>query len=304
MANPMGQRARSVLMWSMALLAPLSVHADMSKTFVVYDRQVGELSPGTQAPKLESMMNAIRSASPTLLTATLEYGQHVECMECVPLLEQKLLHSSDPKVREMSAWWLRQRAFGYGRIAVAMRNTVMEDQDPVHRSRAAEALGEFLDERGLPALEHAATDDKVADVRLAAVRALGRLNSRAGQAVITAAFEDADASVRRAAIDQVLRLNDWQDEDAIVARLGDADAQVRMRAAQISGEHKLDVAVSQLGTLLANDESVPVRQAAAWALGRIGGGAAKNALSDAGEHEQDSGVLDAIQVAIRMRSMR
>lgn len=302
MANQTTKRARSgLLLWSLALLAPLGVHADTSKTFVVYDRMRGELSPETQAPKLESMMNAIRSASPTLLTATLEYGQHVECMECVPLLEQKLLHSSDAKVREMSAWWLRQRAFGYGRVAVAMRKTVMEDQDPVRRSRAAEALGEFLDERGLPALEHAATEDKVADVRLSAVRALGRLNSRAGQAVLAAAFEDSDASVRRAAIDQVLKLNAWQDDDAIIARLGDDDAHVRARAAQISGEHELDAAVTQLGALLASDASPAVRQSAAWALGRIGGGAAKNALNDAHAREKDQGVLDAIEIAVRMR---
>jgi len=301
MTNHMTKRLRSILLWSFALAAPLGVHADSPKAFVVYDRMLGELSPGTQAPNLESMMNAIRSASPTALTAVLEYGQHVECMECIPLLEQKLTDSADPKVREMAAWWLRQRTFGYGRIAVAMRETAMGDSDPVRRSRAAEALGEFLDAGGLPALEHAATEDKVADVRVSAVRALGRLNSPSGQPVLTAAFEDADVNVRRAAIDQVLRLNAWQDNDAIVARLGDDDAQVRVRAAQISGEHGLTAAVPQLVKLLGHDDSAAVRQAAAWSLGRIGGGDAKSALTDASTHEKDPGVLDAIDVAVRMR---
>jgi epoxyqueuosine reductase len=76
---------------------------------------------------------------------------------------------------------------------------------------------------------------------------------------------------------------------------------VRARAAQISGEHRLDGAVTQLGKLIASDDSPAVRQAAAWAPGRIGGGAAKNALTDAQAHEKDQGVLDAIEIAVRMR---
>jgi HEAT repeat protein len=137
-------------------------------------------------------------------------------------------------------------------------------------------------------------------VRAAAVRALGRLNSPKGQAVLAAAFEDKDVSVRRAAIDQVLRLNAWQDGDVLVARLADGDAQVRVRAAQISGEHGLTAAVPQLATIVASDDSAPARQAAAWALGRIGGGDAKQALTDARQHEHDPGVLDALDVALRM----
>src|SRR3954452_18333556 len=75
MENPtqMQRRPRSGwFLWLCVVCAPLGVHADSDKAFAVYDRVRGELSPGTDAPKLETMMNAIRSASPTALTAVLE----------------------------------------------------------------------------------------------------------------------------------------------------------------------------------------------------------------------------------------
>jgi HEAT repeat protein len=288
-------------MWMLALCAPLSVHADTPHAAVVYDRVRGELSPGTDAPKLESMMNSIRSASPTALTAVLEYGSRVECLECIPLLEDKLLDSKDPKVREMAAWWLRQRPFGYGRAAVAMRKVAVDDQDAVRRGRAVEALGEFLDVGGLPALEHAAMQDSSSDVRLSAVRALGRLNAQQGHAVLAAAFEDGDADVRRAALDQVVRLNHWDNAGAVTARLADDDVKVRVRAAQITGELRLPGAEDALAEILAGDAAPAARQAAAWALGRLGGGAAKDALIDARAREKDQAVIDAIEVALKMK---
>ena len=52
---------------------------------------------------------------------------------------------------------------------------------------------------------------------------------------------------------------------------------------------------------MAKDDSVPVRQAAAWALGRIGGGGVKQALAEARASEKDPGVLDALEVAVSMR---
>lgn len=289
-----------LLLWPCLLLAPFAVHADETEITKVYDRERGELSPGTQAPEPQRMVNAIRSGSPSSLTALLEYGERVECMECIPLLEAKLLGSDNAKVREMAAWWLRKRAFGYGRAALAMRKTVIDDADPVRRSRAAEALGEFLDVKGLPALGQAAMRDVSVEVRISAVRALGRLNARDGRAVIAAALTDSDPAVRRTAIDQVERVNHWSDQVALVARLGDDDADVRVRAAQLAGEKKLQAAVGPLGAALQTEPSVAARQAAAWALGQIGGDDARQALTAARDNEREPGVQDAIAVALRM----
>jgi len=292
---------RSWVLWLFALCAPFAVSADEApQRAVVYDRELGELSPGTQAPPAERMVNAIRSASPGALTAILEYDERVECLECIPLLEAKLLDAGDAQVREMAAWWLRRRPFGYGRAAVRMRAVLTEDADPVRRSRAAEALGEFLDVSGLPALSQAVAEDAEPEVRLASVRALGRLNARSGHEVLAQAFTDEDARVRRAALDQVLKLNFWRDADAVIARLDDEDAKVRQRAAQLAGELDAEASVDRLERVLRDDAAAPVRQAAAWALGRIGGSATQAALREASETESDPAVEDALAVAVIM----
>jgi hypothetical protein len=291
---------RSGWLWLCALAAPFGVQADEAQRVVVYDRELGELSPGTHAPTREQLMNAIRSASPTAFTAMLEYGERVECLECIPHLEAKLLDAGHPKVREMAAWWLRRRSFGFARASVRMREVLAGDADPVRRSRAAEALGEFLDVSGLAALSDAAVQDASPEVRLSSVRALGRLNARGGHAALADALSDEDTAVRRAALDQVLRVNFWNDGDALIARLGDDSAQVRARAAQIIGELRVREAAGELTGVLRDDESADVRKAAAWALGRLGGTGARAALLQASERESDPGVQDALDVAVAM----
>jgi len=274
---------------------------DGLKPVVVYDRERGELSPGTGAPKREAMVNAIKSASATRLYATLEYGERVECFECIPLLSEKLLKSDDAQVREISAWWLRRRSFGFGPIMVKMQKVAVEDGDPERRARAAAALGEFLDPHAAPTLSGVAKDDADAKVRVAAVRALGRLNVLTGRAALSGALRDADASVRKAALEQVLKVNFFSDEAALLETLADDDAAVRRTAAQLVGELRLASAVEPLLGVLMTDDSTQVRQAAAIALGRIGGAEAGTALADAKTMEHDDAVLQAIQIATRMK---
>lgn len=288
------------LSWILLPLLATSVQADELVRHVVYDRVQGELSPGTAAPTPERMVNAIRSASATKMTALLEYGERVECMECVPLLQGKLLESNDPRVRRMAAWWLRRRPFGYGRVAASMRTVVLQDAEPTRRARAAEALGEFLDVGGLPMLQQAANADGEAEVRLSAVRALGRLNARGGHAAVVAAMQDEDARVRLAALDQVTSLTFFEDHAAIAGALGDADLAVRKRAAQLTGHARVDGAVDDLVALLRDDRDGGVRKAAAWSLGRIGGSEASAALRAAEATEDDDGVRDAIAIALQM----
>ena len=284
---------------SMTSMVSVGAHAD--DTVFVHDRERGELSPGTGAPTRERMVNAIKSASPTALYAMLEYGERVECFECIPLLADKLLSSDNAQTREISAWWLRRRSFGLGPIMVRMRKVIETDADPVMRSRAAEALGEFLDPHAVPSLEKAVMEDRAVDVRKAAVRALGRLNAVAGLPSLTAALEDEDASVRKAALEQVTRVNFFADDAALIARLADEDAAVRRAAAQLAGERRIADTVDPLMGLLMTDESPQVRQAAAISLGRIGGSDAREALRDAQKVEDHDLVRGAIDVALRMR---
>jgi HEAT repeat protein len=264
-----------------------------------YSRK-GELSPGTAAPTLAQMAAVIENGSPEKLKATLEYGERVVCEACVPLLERKLLESDHPRVREMSAWWLRRQPFAAPALVVRLRKLVKADSDAVRRARAAEALGEFMDAHAVPELTDAALEDKEPTVRASAVRALSRLNSEAGFAALTDALKDSDTSVKLAVLGELTSIGAFRDHDALIVLLGDKNADVRTRAARVCGEYRVQAAETALVAMLEGDESAPARKAAAFALGRVGGADGRAALLEAGEREENQGVLDAIRVAERM----
>lgn len=274
---------------------------DDGSEFLPHDRVRGELSPGAGAPTRDAMMTSITQASPEQLQALLEYGERVECHACVPLLQANLLDAEDADVRRISAWWLRRRLFGFEAIMRSMRLTLESDADPLRRSRAAEAIGEFLDPNGLTVLRDAATTDDAAVVRQSAIRALGRLNHPGGITAVAAALGDDSVEVRRAAIEQVLRLNFFREHEALITALADEDDEVRMRAARLVGEMRVEGAVAALSMLLRGDANRDVRQAAAWSLGMINGAEARGALREAADGEEDSLVRDAIDIALRMR---
>lgn len=261
----------------------------------------GEISPGTNAPSLAKMVDAIEHGSPQRLRATLEYGERVFCEQCVSLLEKKLLGSDNAHVREMAAWWLRRQPFAAPHLLTKLRKVVREDDSAERRARAAEALGEFMDPHAVGELSEAALEDKDPSVRSAAVRGLARLNSEPAGAVIPDALKDGDASVRLQTLDVLITVGSFRDYTALLPLLGDKDADVRTRAAKLCGEYRVADSAVPLAAMLLGDSASGARKAAAWALGRIGGGEGQAALLDAKEHEQDARVLDAIDIASRMK---
>jgi len=280
--------------------AGITVPAAAQGAPVYWDRARGELSEGARAPDQTSMLEAINTGSTTQLFTVLEYGERVECRACVPLLEEKLLTSDDAKVREISAWWLRRRVFASHIVMRHMKNVLATDTDAVRRSRAAEAIGEFMDINGLPALASAVAADVDARVREASVRGIARINAPSGNALIATALGDTDVNVRRAAVSAVLRVNFFRNVDALVPLLADTDATVRLNTARAIGELRVAGAEATLAGLLRGDSDRLVRQAAAWALGRIRTAAAITALTEA-TTETDSLVQDAIDIARVMR---
>ena len=294
------KRMTTLRIWMLAgvLMVPALAHAEGPVTRE-YSRK-GEVSPDTQAPTQEAMMNAIERGSPSALRATLEYGERVLCETCVPLLSKKLLESDDAGVREMSAWWLRRQPFAAPLVIARLRESVKKDADPTRRARAAEALGEFMDAGSLPPLADAALEDKDASVRAAGVSGLARLNSSGAAAVLTDVLADKSPVVRLAALDVLIKVGGFRDYDALIPLLGDENADVRMRAARLCGEHRVSAAEQTLIAVLRGDESVAARKAAAWALGRIGGANGSEALIAAKKTEKNEQVLDAIDIASRM----
>jgi hypothetical protein len=283
-----------------ALLVGVVGSAYAQEPHVVYDKERGELSIGTDMPTRSQLLNTIRSGAPTALMAMLEYGERLECYECVPVLERRMLESRDPRVREFAAWWLRRRFFAVGEVYGRMQQVLESDPDPVRRSRAAEALGELLVAQGAAPLSSAALHDGSSEVRASAVRGLGRLNHPAAASVVADAMADPDVEVRRAALGTVLRLNFFREHEALLDGLGDPDDAVRAQAAQLLGQLRVGEAVPALIALLEGDPDRDVRQAAAWALGRAGGADSRRALDEAQGAESDSLVRDAIRVALAM----
>src|SRR6478609_1452169 len=133
--------------------------------------------------------------APTQIWKVLEHGEKLECLGCVPVVS-KLLYNSNPKTREISAWWLRRRIFGVfgpGQVYEQTLNTLANaNETESHRVYAANALGEFLSGGGVPALSKAAVSDTSALVRKAAVAGLERLNSSGADGELAVALSDAD----------------------------------------------------------------------------------------------------------------
>lgn len=284
--------------------ATAAAQATGSPEFTPYSRE-GEISPHTRAPTREQLMNAIdvaRRSSPVALQTLLEYGERVECHECVPLLEARMLDPrEDARVREMAAWWLRRRPFGFGAIMAETRAVLESDPDPARRAVAADAIGEFMDPHGVAHLGRALTSDTDVRVRLAAVRGLARINSAASLPFLSQALRDANAEVQGAALRVVLHVNFFRDHDALLPLLASDEGSIRRRAALVIGTLGVSAAVPALAAMVTGDTDDMVRQAAAWSLGRIGTAEARAALREAQGVESSPRVRDALEVALRMR---
>lgn len=267
--------------------------------FQVYDQARGELSPHTQAPSADSLEAMLRGTSaPGQIAAMLEYGERVECTACVPLLERRLIEDSDPTVRELAAWWLRRRPFGFGAVMHEISQVLATDADPVHRERAAAAIGEFMEPAGVTHLGNALMTDTSPAVRAAAVRGIARINSASGLPFISMALADTDPTVQEAALSVILRVNFFSDAASVMPLLTSSQANLRRRSANVLGALRFTDAAPVLAEMLATDTDRSVRQAAAWALGQLHTAEARAALTTAVSAEHDSLVLDAVQSAL------
>jgi len=257
------------------------------------------VSTSAQISKLDAP-----NIAPTTIWKVLEHGEKVECLACVPKVS-KLLYNSHPKTREIAAWWLRRRIFGvfgpgqvYEQTLTALGNP---DETESHRVYAANALGEFLSLSGVPALSKAIVSDESAQVRVAAVSALERLNSTGKSNELAKALSDGDEQVRLTALHGATHVNTFTDVEAVVALIGDSSSLVRRRAAETLGVMKAADAVAGLMVLAAEAEEpdAQVRAAAVWALGQIGDPVAGDVIL-AALHDSDASVRSAAKISVAL----
>ena len=238
------------------------------------------------------------SGSMMAIWETLEHGERVECLDCIPSVEP-LLYDVNPRTREIAAWWLRRRMFGvFGKGEVYERTlqTLQTDADPKRRANAAYALGEFLAAPGIEACALAIAKDGDPTVRAAAASALGRLNDD-GRGALTAALGDTDGRVKLAALGSAGRVNTFTDITAVARLTGDPDVKVRRRSAELLGAMRAKDSVDGL-IALTKDPDASVRNSAAHALGQIRDGRARAALEGL-KNDPDGLVRDQATIALR-----
>jgi HEAT repeat protein len=248
---------------------------------------------------VDRIKSVAASGSMMAIWETLEHGERVECIDCIPSIEP-LLYDTNPRTREIAAWWLRRRIFGvFGKGEVYERTlqTLAGDADPVRRAYAASALGEFLELPGIAAVATAIDKDPDPTVRAAAASALGRLNDD-GQGALSKALGDGDARVKLAALKSAGRLNAFKDAVSVTRLTADADPLVRRNAAELIGSMHAASGVDNL-IGLAKDPDANVRNAACHSLGALHDAKARAVLEDIANTDADHLVRDQARIALR-----
>jgi len=277
--------------------------------------------PGIAADQIEKLtppdrikstaLAALGGGSPMAVWQALEHGEKIDCLDCIPVVENLLYYkpaasespTSSAKNREIAAWWLRRRLFGVfgkGEVYERVVNTLATDPDPYRRAYAAEALGEFLEGAGISKVATALVKDGSAMVRASAARALDRLNDPGPNNELSTALADADDTVRLAALGAALHIHGFSDAPAVAKLLSDRSADVRRHAATLLGNLRATNAVSTLITLTspASEPDPNVRAEAVNALGVIGDKSATTAVLNA-KADPDQFVRDAAAIASR-----
>ncbi len=256
----------------------------------------------------DHILSVTSSSSPSLIWETLEHGEKVECLQCIPAV-QPLLYAENAQTREIAAWWLRRRIFGVfgpGEVYDQTLSTLKTDPNATKRAYAAYALGEFLDYGGLQPLSDAIANDQSPQVRAAAASALGRMNATGGgrmvgttQQGLSQAMTDKDESVRIAAMHAATKVNTFTDEQTAAKGIGDASPNVRRLAVQLLEDLHAKDTVASVMTLAQSDADVQVRLSACHALGTFRDASAKSTLQSIAQNDANTFVRDAANIALR-----
>ena len=234
------------------------------------------------------------------------------------------LRSNLTQVRAEAARGLGNLVAAEASLPVAQ---LLKDKEWEVRREAAAALGKLHNPETLEPLSKA-IDDADADVREAAAISLGKLGDRRAVGPLVMALKDEVAGVRRIAAASLARIDpDWVSlpetraaTEKLKIAIQDAEPAIRFFVAQLlvnlgemspeallgfSPEDQLAspaikrrrMATNLLIALL-EDRDRDVRQAAAEALGQLGGERAKQALTRAGS-DPDGDVAAATQMALQ-----
>ncbi len=171
-----------------------------------------------------------------------------------------------PVAREAAAQGLGY--LGSAKAAPALAKALYDPNDHVRR-RAAAALETVSAVGVVEQLADVAANDKVAQVRAYAVRALGNVGGPRVVEALAKATQDADAEVRQHAANELGRLQAQQALDALVKLFDDEDEDVRWAAVRAVGELRNKAATPYLVKAL-QDKYPQVSNAAERGLQKLG----------------------------------
>jgi HEAT repeat protein len=236
---------------------------------------------------------AIASGSEDAVLAELERSEFLPSSSAIdPVM--KLVDDPRVRVRQAAGWWLTRR--GARSIVLADMTARLTESDPVAARNAADVLRGMRDNASLPALEGYLANPLDEESGKAAALAVGVIGSPTSLAALSNALKSPLAGVRSQAAASLRDLRAPIGKTTVstadvtlMALFGDADANVRTQAAYTAGHWKDRAAVAPLAQLVAGDSMPQVRKAAAWALGEIGDGTARAALTGA-LNDADAGV--------------
>lgn len=245
----------------------------------------------------QSIQNAIATGNRDSIVAEIERSEKLPCAPCLDLV-LPLIDSDDAAVRDVAAWWLSKRA-----IREKIRDdmfTRLGSGNSIAARNAAEVLGRFKHPDALMPLEAAIHDDALSDdARAAAATAVATIGHLDGKAILEGAITSESSPVRAAAAKGLRGIRGNTDAVAVVELLADDDELVVREAAVTVGALREDSGIADLADVVTNASfSVAVRKDAAWALGKIGNGSARDVLKSVVENDESMLVRGAARAAL------
>ncbi len=245
----------------------------------------------------QSIANAIATGNRDSIVSEIERSETLPCAPCIDLVKPLIDHD-DAAVRDVAAWWLGGRA-----VRDKIRDEMyarLSGTDSVKARNAAEVLGRFGHPAALMPLEIAIHDDTLSEeARAASATAVGRIGDYRGKAVLEAAMTSESAAVRQAAAKGAREIRGNLEGVALLELLHDDDeAVVREAALSVGAVRELSGVADLIDVVSDVNLSATTRKHAAWALGKLGDGNARDALRSIVEGDRDMIVRGAARAAL------
>lgn len=220
------------------------------------------------------------------------------------------LKDADPQVRAVSVAGLREIADV--RLVATYVKMLRHDPAPIAREAAAAGLAEYVllgelgkirqepFETAVIALRESYLDEgEQAAVRCQALEAIAYTGTGGVTELIRDAYQAEDEQMRISAVIAMGRSADENWSVIVRRELGSTNPKMRLKATRASGELQLREAVTEI-VELTDDVAQPIRLAAVWALGQIGGKVAEKALrflleSELDDSEMQNAAREALQ---------